>query len=121
MLNRICIVGRLTKDAELRITPNGNNVTNFTVAVDRDRKGKDGNKETDFINVVTLGKLAEVCAEYLQKGKMCSVEGRLQIRQYTDKEGQKRSITEILADGVQFLSPRESAPAPLPDDQELPF
>ena len=120
MLNRIVMIGRLTKDVEMRITPAGTNVSTFTIACDRDRKGKDGQKETDFVNVVVWGKTAEICATYLAKGKMCSVDGRLQIRQY-EKDGQKRSIAEIAADGVQFLSPREATPTEMPTEEEMPF
>jgi len=128
-LNRVILIGRLTKEVELRYTPAGKGVSNFTLAVDRDFKNAQGEKETDFINIVVWGKLAEVCANYLSKGKMAAVEGRMQNSNY-EKDGVKHYKTEIVADNVQFLSPydkREEEPAEsarqvpgIPDD-DLPF
>lgn len=131
-LNRSVIIGRLTKDPELRTTSNGTPVTTFTVAVDRDRKNANGEKETDFIPVVTWRGLAETCEKYLSKGKLAAVEGRLQIRSYEDQKGIKRTVAEIVADNVQFLSPSssnnsshgESGPAEfdeMPPLDEIPF
>lgn len=131
-LNRSVIIGRLTKDPELRTTSNGTPVTTFTVAVDRDRKNANGEKETDFIPVVTWRGLAESCEKYLSKGKLAAVEGRLQIRSYEDQKGIKRTVAEIVADNVQFLSPSssnnsshgESGPAEfdeMPPLDEIPF
>lgn len=108
MVNSIVLIGRLTRDCELRYTQNSKAVCSFTLAVDRKFKSADGTRETDFINVVVWGKLAELCAEYLSKGKMAAVDGRLQIRSYTDKQGNKRTATEVIADDVNFLSPKES-------------
>ncbi len=120
MLNRIILIGRLTKDPELRFTPTNNTaVANFTLAVDRNRKNAQGEKETDFINIVVWGKQGEACAQFLSKGKLAAVDGHLQIRSYTDKEGNKRSITEVVADDVKFLSPKDSGSsgyAPTNDD-----
>jgi len=120
MLNRIILIGRLTKDPELRFTPTNNTaVANFTLAVDRSRKNAQGEKETDFINIVVWGKMGELSAQYLTKGKQAAVDGRLQIRSYTDKEGNKRSITEVVAENVQFLTPKDSGSsgyAPANDD-----
>lgn len=126
MLNRIVVIGRLTKDVELRYTPTGKGVSNFSIACERDFKNQSGEKEVDFINVVTWGKLAETVANYLSRGKLAAVEGRLQIRSYEDKEGQRRQATEVVADSVQFLSPKDgSQPAgetpELPPDDQLPF
>lgn len=106
MLNKIIVIGRTTKDTEIRTTSNGTAVGTFTVAVDRDFKGKNGEKETDFIPVVVWRGLAETCGRYLTKGKMCAVEGRLQIRTYEANDGSKRTIAEIKAESVQFLSPK---------------
>lgn len=108
MLNRIILIGRLTKDPELRYTPNGVAVTSFTLAVDRTYKNSQGEKETDFINCVVFRQLAELCANYLAKGKLAAIEGRLQIRSYDGQDGQKRWVTEVVGDNVRFLSPKDS-------------
>lgn len=103
MLNKIVLMGRLVRDPELRSTPSGAAVANFTLAVDRDFKNKDtGEKETDFINIQTWRNTAEFVSKYFTKGRMAIVEGRLQIRNYTDKEGNKRTAAEVVADSVYF-------------------
>ncbi|EGW40675.1 single-stranded DNA-binding protein [Desulfosporosinus sp. OT] len=107
MLNRVVLVGRLTKDPELRYTPNGIAISNFTLAVDRKFKNAQGQRETDFIPCVVYRQLAELCANYLAKGKLASVDGRIQIRTYNDKDGQKRWVTEVVAEDVHFLSPKD--------------
>jgi single-strand DNA-binding protein len=107
MLNRIVLIGRLTKDPELRYLPAGVAVTTFNLAVDRNYKNKNGERETDFINCVVYRQQAETTAQYLSKGKLAAVDGRLQIRTYDDKEGKRQWITEVVADNVKFLSPRE--------------
>ena len=105
-------MGRLTRDPELRRTQDGNAVTSFALAVDRDFKSADGNKETDFIDVVAWRNTAEFAAKYFTKGRMAVVEGRLQMRDWTDKEGNKRRIAELVADNIYFGdSKREDAPA----------
>jgi len=106
-LNRIVLIGRLTKDVELRYTPTGTAVSKFTLAVERP-KYKDHEKETDFINIVVWRQLAELCANYLAKGKMVAVDGRLQINNYETQDGQHRSIAEVVAENVQFLSPKDA-------------
>ena len=106
MLNRVVLIGRLTRDPELRFTSAGLAVARFSLAVDRNRTNKEGQRETDFINIVVFGKQAESCAEYLSKGKLAAVDGRLQIGQYEDKDGQKRTSTDVVADNVRFLSPK---------------
>lgn len=106
MLNRIVLIGRLTKDPELRYTPNGKAVAGFTLAVDRPFKNKQGERETDFINIVVWGSQAENCANYLSKGKLAAVDGRLQIRTFDGQDGQRRWVTEVVADNVRFLSPK---------------
>lgn len=103
MLNRIILIGRLTRDPELRFTPNGRAVCSFTLAVDRPFTSQDGNRETDFINIVVWGKQAENTAQYLAKGRLTAVEGRLQIRSYEDNNGQRRTAAEVVADNVRFL------------------
>ena len=102
MLNKIFIMGRLTRDPELRRTPSGTPVTSFSLAVDRDYKSQSGEKETDFIDVVAWCSTAEFVAKYFTKGRMAVVEGRLQIRDWTDKEGNKRRSAEVVADQVYF-------------------
>lgn len=105
-LNKVFLLGNLTRDPELRHTGNGTAVASFSIAVNRSYKGSDGDykKEVAFFNIVVWGKTGENCAKYLSKGKSVLVEGRLSNRSYEDKEGQKRNITEIVADQVQFLS-----------------
>lgn len=106
-MNVCILVGRLVRDPENRTTQGGTAVTNFTIAVDR-RQAKDKEKEADFIDIVTWQKLAENCAYYLSKGKMVAVEGKLQIRSYEDSQGVKRKVAEVVANNVQFLSPKDS-------------
>ena len=102
MLNKIFIMGRLTRDPELRRTQNGTAVAGFALAVDRDYKNADGTKETDFIEVVAWRSSAEFVSKYFTKGRMAIVEGRLQIRDWTDKDGNKRRNAEIIADNIYF-------------------
>ena len=102
MLNRIIVMGRMTRDPELRRTNSGTAVASFTVAVDRDFKSQSGEKETDFIDVVAWRNTAEFVSKYFSKGRMAVVEGRLQLRDWTDKEGNKRRTAEIVADSVYF-------------------
>lgn len=112
MLNKIFVMGRLTRDPELRRTQGGNAVTSFALAVDRDFKSADGTKETDFIDVVAWRNTAEFAAKYFTKGRMAVVEGRLQMRDWTDKEGNKRRSAEVVADNIYFGdSKREDASA----------
>ena len=112
MLNRIVVIGRLTRDPDLRSTSSGEAVANFTVAVERNFKDANGDKKTDFIPCVVWRGLAETCGRYLAKGKLVAVEGRLQIRSYDDKEGNKRTVAEIVADNVQFLTPKSDNAQP---------
>lgn len=102
MLNKIIIMGRLTRDPELRRTGSGTAVTSFSLACDRDFKSRSGDKETDFIEVVAWKNTAEFVSKYFGKGRMAVVEGRLQTRDWTDREGGKRVATEIVADNVYF-------------------
>src|SRR5690554_5727904 len=109
MLNNVVLIGRLTRDPELRYTPSsGVAVTNFTLAVNRTFKQKDGGQEADFVPVVVWRNQAENCAKYLVKGSLVAVEGRLQIRSYEDREGTRRTIAEIVGNSVQFLDNKKS-------------
>lgn len=102
MLNRVIIQGRLCSDIELRRTNNGTAVASATLAVDRDFKSQDGSRETDFISVVAWRSTAEFAAKYFTKGRIAIVEGRLQIRDWQDKDGNKRRSAEVVADNVYF-------------------
>ena len=102
MLNHIVLMGRLTRDPELRRTQSGTAVAAFALAVDRDFKGDDGEKKTDFIDIVAWRNTAEFVSKYFTKGRMAVVEGRLQIRPWTDKDGNKRRSAEVVADNVYF-------------------
>ena len=102
MLNKIILMGRLTRDPELRRTQSGTAVTSFSLAVDRDFKSQGGDKETDFIDIVAWRNTAEFVSKYFTKGRMAIVEGRLQIRDWTDKDGGKRRSAEVVADNVYF-------------------
>ena len=104
MLNKIILIGRLTRDPELKYTPGGHAVANFTLAVNR----KFNRDETDFIDVVAWKGLAENCANYLSKGRLTAVEGRLQIRSYEANDGTKRKVAEVIADDVRFLEPKSA-------------
>ncbi|HHW5057042.1 TPA: single-stranded DNA-binding protein [Staphylococcus aureus] len=108
MLNRTVLVGRLTKDPELRSTPNGVNIGTFTLAVNRTFTNAQGERETDFINVVVFKKQAENVKNYLSKGSLAGVDGRLQTRSYENKDGQRVFVTEVVADSVQFLEPKSN-------------
>lgn len=110
MLNRVILIGRLTRDPELRYTPAGVAVTQFTLAVDRPFTAQGGEREADFIPVVTWRQLAETCANYLRKGRLTAVEGRIQVRNYENNEGKRVYVTEVIADNVRFLeSNRDSS------------
>ena len=140
MLNKIFLMGRLTRDPELRRTQTGTPVASFSLAVDRDFKDKaTGERSTDFIDVVAWRQTAEFVSRYFTKGRMAVVEGRLQIRDWTDKEGGKRRSAEVIADGIYFAGAKSAPPSEgnadegtlppppagdlqdLDDDGELPF
>lgn len=109
MLNHITIMGRMVRDPELRRTGSGIAVANFTVAVDRDKSGQDGNKETDFIDCVAWRNTAEFVSKYFSKGRMIVVSGRLQITSFTDRSGNSRKRAEIVADNVYFGDSKKDA------------
>ena len=137
MLNKIILMGRLTRDPELRHTKSGTAVASFSIAVDRDYKTQNGEKETDFIDIVAWRGTGEFVSKYFTKGCMAVVEGRLQIRDWTDRDGNKRRTAEVVADNVYFgdsrrVSGSDTLTAPEPggnqefeeigeEDGELPF
>ena len=138
MLNHIVLMGRLTRDPELRRTGSGVAVTSFTIAVDRDFGGQDGQKETDFFDCVAWRQTGEFVSKYFAKGRMAVVSGRLQIRSWNDKDGNKRRTAEVIAENVYFgdsksdsdntrsttYAPAPSAPAYTQiedEDAQLPF
>ena len=112
MLNHITIMGRLTRDPELRRTGSGVAVASFTVAVDRDFASNGGERETDFIDCVAWRQTGEFVSKYFQKGSMAVVSGRLQIRSWTDKDGNKRRTAEVIADNVYFGSAKREGDSP---------
>ncbi|MFD2638461.1 single-stranded DNA-binding protein [Piscibacillus salipiscarius] len=109
MLNRVVLVGRLTKDPDLRYTPNGVAVANFTVAVNRPFSNQQGNREADFINCVIWRRQAENLANYMKKGSMIGVDGRIQTRSFDGQDGKRVFITEVVAESVQFLESKGSS------------
>lgn len=130
MLNRVILIGRLVRDPELRYTPSGVPVARFTVAVDRPFVNQQGERGTDFIDIVTWRKLAETCSQHLGKGRLVAVEGRLQVRSFETQEGQRRRVAEVVADTVRFLDwPKETTAGSLEglgtevdySEEEVPF
>ncbi|HEY8341958.1 MAG TPA: single-stranded DNA-binding protein [Calditerricola sp.] len=116
MLNRVILIGRLTHDPELRYTPNGVAVASFSLAVNRPFTNQQGERETDFIDIVVWRQLAETCAQYLRKGRLVAVEGRLQIRTFENQEGRRVKVAEVVADNVRFLESSAAAQASRTDD-----
>jgi single-strand DNA-binding protein len=111
-MNRIFLLGRLVRDPEVRVTPTERTVCTFTLAVDRPFVSKTtGQREADFINIVTWGKTAELCGNSLTKGQRALVEGRLQIRNYDGKDGKRHYVTEVIADRMEFIERKGSAAA----------
>ena len=105
-MNKAILIGNLTKDPEVRTTPSGVSVCSFTVAINRRFKNQNGEQATDYIPVICWRKTAELCGQYLAKGRKVSVIGEIQTRSYDAKDGTKRYVTEVVADEVEFLSPR---------------
>ncbi|WP_346355135.1 single-stranded DNA-binding protein [Azotosporobacter soli] len=116
-MNKVILVGRLAQDPEVRYTQNGNAVASFSVAVD---SGFGENKRTDFVPIVAWRKLAEVCGNNLTKGRRVLVEGSLNIRSYEAQDGQKRRVTEVVAQNVEFLDSKQSAPGGAPGAVNAP-
>jgi single-strand DNA-binding protein len=109
MMNRVVLVGRLTKDPDLRYTPNGVPVATFTLAVNRPFSSQSGDREADFINCVVWRKPAENVANFLKKGSLAGVDGRIQTRNYEGQDGKRVYVTEVQAESVQFLEPRNAS------------
>ena len=110
MLNKVILMGRLTKDPELRNTPSGVSVASFTLAVERSYAKPGEDKETDFINIIAWRGTAEFVAKYFTKGQLVAVSGRLQVRSWDDTSGQKRYATDVVADEVFFAESKKTAP-----------
>jgi single-strand DNA-binding protein len=129
MMNRVILVGRLTKDPELRYTPNGVAVASFTLAVNRSFTNQQGEREADFVNCVVWRKPAENVANFLKKGSLAGVDGRIQTRSYENSEGKRVYVTEVMAESVQFLEPKGNGGnsgsgqnnQPKPGNDEDPF
>lgn len=109
MLNRVILIGRLTRDPELRYTANGVGVCTFSIAVNRPYTNQAGERPVDFIDIVTWRQLAEHVANYMTKGRLVAVEGRLQVRTYEGQDGQKRKAVEVVADTIKFLDKASGA------------
>ncbi|MFH1826492.1 MAG: single-stranded DNA-binding protein [bacterium] len=123
MYNKALLIGNLTRDPELRYTTSGIPVARFAIAVNRFGKGE-GQNEVDFINIVAWRRLAEICGEYLKKGRPVAIEGRLQIRSYTNKAGEQRTMTEVVADNMQMLGRKgetSTGAQPQAGESEIPF
>lgn len=134
-MNKVILIGNLTRDPELSETPSGAAVCRFSIAVTRDYASADGSRETDFFNITVWNKQGENCGKYLKKGNKVAVVARLQNRSYEDKDGVKRYVTDIIANEVEFLTPKgaqmdeEDAPVRTGnrpqleaiDDNQLPF
>ena len=141
-MNKVILMGRLTRDPEVRYTQTGKVVCQFTLAVDRPFTNQEGQREADFVPIVVWGKIAELCGNSLTKGQRALVEGRLQIRSYDAKDGTKRWVTEVIANSVEFIerkatgsgmsgnssgggagskSEMESFGSAVPFDEEIPF
>ena len=105
-MNKAILIGRLTRDPELTKTNTDLSVCKFTLAINRNFKDKDGNEQTDFIPIIVWRTQAENCGKYLEKGNQCAVVGSIQTRSYDDKDGNKRYVTEVVADSVEFLTPK---------------
>ena len=132
-LNKVILMGRLTRDPELRTTNNGTSVASFSLAVERDFKNREtGERETDFIDIVAWRQTADFVSQYFSKGQLATVEGRLQIRDWTDTDGHKRRAAEVVAQNIYFAGQRpqaqavaehagEFAPIDGDDGEELPF
>lgn len=121
MMNRVTLVGRLTKDPELRYTPNGVGVATFTIAVNRTFKNQNGEQEADFINCVVWRKAAENVANYLKKGSLAGVDGKIQTRSYEGQDGKRVYVTEVVADSVQFLESKQKQQQTPPPQNNDPF
>ena len=127
MLNEVTLMGRLTRDPDIRMTQNGTTAANFALACERDYAPQGQDRETDFFDIVAFGKTADFAGQYFAKGQLVAVKGRLQQRDWTDKQGNKRRTTEILADRCYFAEKRQDRDASsggfqqMPDSTPVPF
>ena len=125
MYNKVFLIGNLTRDPELRYTTSGIPVARFAIAVNRfGQKNASGERsqEVDFLNIVAWRRLAEICGEYLKKGRPVAIEGRLQIRSYQGKDGQQKTMTEVVADNMQMLGKRDAgASVQKNEGEDIPF
>lgn len=121
MMNKIILIGRLTKDAEVRYTASNRACASFTVAVNRAYVNQEGERETDFINTVAWDKLGENVSKYTHKGSLVAVEGRLQVRSYENQEGRRIYVTEVVASTVQFLDSKEKTEQKINENKNDPF
>ncbi len=119
-MNKVILLGNLTRDPELRHTSSDIAVATFTIAINRPFTNEKGEKEADFINIVVWRKQAENVGKFLKKGSKVAVEGKIQTRTYEDEEGNKRHITEVVADNVEFLSEKETVSEPTQEQEEKP-
>ncbi|MDT0067310.1 single-stranded DNA-binding protein [Listeria cossartiae subsp. cayugensis] len=120
MINRVVLVGRLTREPELRYTPNGIAVVTFTLAVNRARTDKDGNRAADYINCIAWRKTAENIANYVKKGHQMGLDGQITTRNYEGKDGKRVYVTEVLVESVEFLEPRKDARNAMPEENDAP-
>lgn len=118
-MQKFICVGNLSKDTEAGETPSGLSVCKFSIAINRDYTNEDGSRDVDFFNVVTWRNLADNCAKYLKKGSKVAIVGKLQNRQYESKDGSKRNVTEIIAEQVEFLTPKQSEEPKKPAMREM--
>lgn len=118
-MNKVYLIGNLTRDPEMRSTQTGLSVCNFSIAVNR-RKDANGNQQTDFFNVTAWRQLAELCGKFLMKGKKVAIVGSIQTRSYQANDGSKRTAWDIVADEVEFLTPMGEAPKPETDAESAP-
>ncbi len=119
-MNKVFLVGNLTRDPELSTTPNGVSVCRFSIAVNRNYTNSNGEREVDFINIITWRGIADNCYKYLNKGNKVAVSGAIQTRSYEDKDGNKKYVTEVVADEVEFLSPKGvEQPTPKKDKPKM--
>ncbi len=119
-LNRVMLIGNVTKEIELKHTPSGASVANFGLAMNEKYTDKQGQKQekTEFVNIVAWGKTAELCSQYLNKGSQCYIEGSMQTRSYDDKDGNKKYVTEVVARSVQFLGGKSNNDNQKPVEQK---
>ena len=125
MYNKAFLIGNLVRDPELRYTPSGLPVAKFAIAINRPKRKNAEQGEVDFINIVAWRRLAEICGEYLKKGRPVAIEGRLQLRKYKDKQGRDRTFTEVIAENMQMLGsrpkPAEASTPAAASEEDIPF